>query len=195
MSPIRPWMPVIGALAIALMCLAVANRTGRAIIDLAPLPTTVHIHGKDVANLGAELSAPLFAPSRNVVPAGTNPAAPPAPPPQLTGVVLGGGRAVALVKKASGGDTLMLHAGDIVDGWTIVGIAARQIAIARDGAQQVVMLEFGVSKTQAGDAPATPAGAISDKAANPSFDGLAAAARLGLPSQNIPLGSPLAPPR
>jgi len=193
MSPIRPWAPVIGAVAIALLSLVVGSRTGRTVIDLAPLPATVHVRGKDVANLGAELSAPLFAPSRTVGTAGANPATPPAPPPQLMGVVLGGGRAVALVKSAGGGATLMLHTGDTVDGWTVVGIAARQIAVARDDVQQVVNLEFGVSKAPTGDAPATAAVGAPNKAVSPSFDGFAAAARLGLPAQNIPLGSPLVP--
>lgn len=195
MSPIRPWAPVIGSAILALLCMAAATHTDGSRIMLLPLPTSVHVRDTDVADLGAEISAPLFAPSRSVTPAGANPAAPPAPPPQLTGIVLGAGRAVALVKSASGGDTLMLHAGDTVDGWTIVGIAARQIAVARDGAQQIVALEFGAAKTQAGDAPAASGGGTDTKAASPSFDGLAAAARLGLPAQNIPLGSPLARPR
>jgi len=195
MSPIRPWIPVIGAGAIALLCLLAATHTGRNMSELAPLPPPIHVRGTDVADLGAEISVPLFAPSRSVVPSGAEPATPPAPPPQLAGIVLGGGRAVALIKSANGGETLMLHAGDSVDGWRIVGIGARQIVVARDGAQQIVALEFGASKTPPRDNTGALGGVSSTKTASPSFDGLAAVTRLGLPAQNIPLGSPLAPPR
>jgi DNA-binding beta-propeller fold protein YncE len=112
----------------------------------------------------------------------------------LSGIVLGGGRAVALVKNAAG-DTLMVHAGETVDGWTIVGIGPRQIVIARDGAQQTVALEFGTAKAQASGGPSAAAVGSAGTTASPSFDGLAAASRLGLPQANIPLGSPLTPPR
>jgi hypothetical protein len=193
MSPIRAWAPAIGAVFMLLLCLAVAIHTSRAAVDLPPLPAAVHVRGTDVADLGAEISAPLFTPSRTLAAAGESATTPPAPPPQLTGIVLGGGRAVALVKSANGGDTRMLHAGETVDGWTIVGIAARQIIVARDGAQQTVALEFGASKPQSGDISAAQGGTASGRASSPSFDGLAAAARLGLPATNIPLGSPLGP--
>lgn len=194
MIRIRPWVPAIAAGVVSLLCLVVATHTGRAAVVLPPLPAAVHVRGADVADLGAQLSAPLFAPSRSVVAATASPATPPSPPPQLTGVVLGNGRAVALVKAAGGGDTLMLHAGETVDGWTVVGIAVRQIVVARDGAQQTVALEFG-AKAQAGGPSASTDGVASGSAAGPSFDGLAVATRRGLPSSNIPLGSPLNPPQ
>jgi len=196
MSVLRPWMPVIGAGIVMVLLLLLGTHVGHLPADLPPLPHPVNFHRTDVADLGAELSAPLFAPSRSVAPLAEDATATPqTPPPLLSGVVLGGGRAVALVKSASGGDTRMLHAGDTVDGWMIVGIAARQIVVARDGAQQTVALAFGVkaAQTGGGDLP-TDAGGHGTTAA-PSFDGLSTVRRLGLPASNIPLGSPLAPPR
>lgn len=191
MSALRPRLPVFGAGTVTILLLVLGTHIRHIPAELPPLPHVAHVRQDDIADLGAELSAPLFAPSRSVAPVGGDTAATPqTPPPLLSGIVLGGGKAVALVKSASGGDTLMLHAGDAIDGWTIMGIAARQIVVARGGAQQAVALEFGTSKTEAhGDSSPSTAGAA------PAYDGLAAATHLGLPATHIPLGSPLAPPR
>jgi hypothetical protein len=194
MMSVRQSAPVIGAAVVSLVCLIIGTHTSRSATEQTPLPTPVAVRVADVAQLGAEVSAPLFAPSRSLVAVGAPAATPPAPPPQLLGIVLGGGHAVALVKNAAG-DTLMVHAGETVDGWTIAGIAPRQIVIARDGAQHAVALEFGTAKMQASGGPVAASTGSSSTTASPSFDGLAAASRLGLPQANIPLGSPLAPPR
>lgn len=191
MSVLRPWLPVVIVAVIALLGMLLVTRTGRVSTDLPPVLHPVQVRPAGIADLGAEVSAPLFASSRRIVAAGASPATPPVPPPQLTGVVVGSGKAVALVKSASGGDTLMLHAGEAIDGWTIVGIAARQIVVVKDGAQQTVTLAFGAT-TKAEGGPLQPA---SSRTASPAFDGLAAARQLGLPASNIPSGSPLAPTR
>jgi hypothetical protein len=173
MNDLRRWAPVGGAVVILLLCLVVGSRTGRAAVDLPPLPRAVRVRRPDVADLGAEIATPLFSPSRSPAVEGAAPAAPPVPPPLVTGIVLGGGRAVALVKSASGGDTQMLHAGETIDGWTIVGIASRQIVVSRAGAQQTIALEFGTPSARTPDQPGRLAASMG--AASPSFDGLTAA--------------------
>jgi hypothetical protein len=190
MNDLRPWAPVAGAILLLLLCLVVGSRTGRAAVDLPPLPRAVHVRRPDVADLGAEIATPLFSPSRSPAVEGTTPAAPPVPPPLVTGIVLGGGRAVALVKSANGGDTQMLHAGGAIDGWTIVGIASRQIVVSRAGAQQTIALEFGSASK-----PSAETGHAAAATLGTSLDGLAMANSRGLPQASIPHGSPLQPPQ
>ena len=111
--------------------------------------------------------------------------------PKLFGVALGPNEAVALVRSELKGGSVLLHVGEAVDGWIVTAISARDVALlSHAGEQRVIALEPNHTQTTMKNGTSGIAhGAIA--AADPQFDGLAAARRLALPAANIPIGSPL----
>ena len=192
MIAVRRWAPAALSGVFVVLAILPSTRTRRTPVVLQPLPPPVHVSSDRLAELNAETSRPLFAPTRSNAPIGAPSNEPQTPPPQLTGIVLGGNKAIALVKLANG-NTTIANVGDTVDGWLIAGIAPRQITFARGGVEQTIALEFGTLKSQANTTPGSAGVQTHTLMANPSFDGLAAVRQRGLPETNIPLGSPLIP--
>ncbi len=107
-----------------------------------------------LAALSATRQRPLFSPTRRPPPppppaglgnggilAPTVALPPPKPNLQLSGIILGGGQEVALVKR--GGDTRVVSVGvgTPIDGWIVSEIAPRAITLKRgDGLSAVVRL-------------------------------------------------------
>ncbi len=107
--------------------------------------------GSGLAAFSATRHRPLFSPTRRPPPpaslgnggilAPTVALPPPKPNLQLSGIILGGGQEVALVKR--GGDTRVVRVGvgTPIDGWTVSEIAPRAITLRRsDGLSAVVRL-------------------------------------------------------
>jgi len=103
----------------------------------------------ELALRGTALEAPLFNPERvPPPPPDENPAdnaaatASPASPPLLVGTIAGrGGVGVALVKNTAG-ETLTLHAGEVVDGWTLVAIGNGIATVDQNGRRETISLDF-----------------------------------------------------
>ena len=109
---------------------------------------------RGLAALSATRQRPLFSPTRRPPPppppvglangaklTPTVALAPAKPNLQLSGIILGGGQEVALVKR--GGDTRVVSVGvgTPIDGWTVSEIAPRAITLKRgDGQSAVVRL-------------------------------------------------------
>lgn len=157
MKALLRWLPVAGSALIVLLVVALSGRVSITPVTLAPLPAPVRVTSYGLPDLNVEMGEPLFAASRSNAPIGVAAdAPPPVPPPILTGVVIGGSRAVALVKGADG-KTVTLHVGESVDGWTLRAIAPRKIAVERNGERQDVELLFAEPQTQpTSNAPAGP---------------------------------------
>jgi hypothetical protein len=89
--------------------------------------------------LSATVDRPLFSPSRRPPPEpvaqAPQPPVPPAPPPALvlSGIVMDGERARAVVRV--GAEKKILHAqiGDNIDGWTVSQIEGRRLVLSLDG--------------------------------------------------------------
>lgn len=156
MTLVRTWWPVAGSGAIILIALLAAAHTRTDRVELVPLPAGRHITARGVVDLGAEISAPLLAPTRSDAPAAVADAPPPTPPPALVGIVAGGGHAVALIKSDKG-ETVIAHIGDVLDGWTVAAITKRQVTFERSGTRQDVELIFTSSKKSDGTADTPPA--------------------------------------
>jgi general secretion pathway protein N len=94
---------------------------------------------QSVERLSATVDRPLFSPSRRPPPEpaaqGPEPAAPPAPPPNLvlSGIVTDGQNARAVVRV--GAEKKILHAqiGDNIEGWTVSQIEGRTLVLSLDG--------------------------------------------------------------
>jgi hypothetical protein len=151
------WLPVAGSALIVLIVVALSLRVSITPVTLASLPAPVHVASHALPDLNVEMGEPLFAGSRSNAPIGAAAdAPPPVPPPTLTGVVIGGNRAVALVKGADG-KTVTLHVGENVDGWTLRAIAPRKMSVERDGERQDVELLFAKPQPQpVSNAPSGP---------------------------------------
>jgi hypothetical protein len=59
----------------------------------------------------------------------------------LLGVVMGDGRAVALLKRNKGGASVRAELGDIVEGWTITQIEAQRVILSQ-GSRQIALYLF-----------------------------------------------------
>ena len=102
----------------------------------------------DLGHLDATRVRPLFSPTRRRPPdpsvsASATPFAsivPVVPPPalQLSGIVIGGGRTIAVVKRLSDARILSLEVGRDVDGWQVTDIQPREVTI-RQGARAVTL--------------------------------------------------------
>lgn len=159
MIRIPRWAPVAASGIVVVLTLLASARTATPTVILPPLPGPVHVATRAIPDLQAEKAAPLLAPSRSNLPVGAADAPPPVPPPALAGIVSGAGKAVALVKPASG-ETAMAHVGDTIDGWTVRAIETRRVTFERNGEKQVVELIFAASsKTGAAPPSATVGGA------------------------------------
>lgn len=103
----------------------------------------------DLALRGTALEAPLFNPDRTPPPAPGDDttedgatAAPPAAPPLLVGTIgKRGGTWVALVKN-SAGETLTVHAGKVVDGWTVIAVGNGGATVDQNGRREQISLDF-----------------------------------------------------
>jgi hypothetical protein len=94
---------------------------------------------QSLERLSATVDRPLFSPSRRPPPGpvaqAPEPPVPPAPPPNLvlSGIVMDGQSARAVVRV--GADKKILHAqiGDNIDGWTVSQIEGRKLVLSLDG--------------------------------------------------------------
>jgi hypothetical protein len=94
---------------------------------------------QSLERLSATVDRPLFSPSRRPPPEpaaqASQPPVPPAPPPNLvlSGIVMDGERARAVVRV--GAEKKILHAqiGDNIDGWTVSQIEGRKLVLSLDG--------------------------------------------------------------
>jgi hypothetical protein len=138
-------------------------------IELAetpPIPVST-LSLSRVGELDAALASPPFSPTRQPIPANGDPAqtagvvaaAPPAPPPtppQLVGLVVASrGKAVALIKAASG-ETVTLAPGQSVDGWKLVRVSREEAVVENGGARQQLRLDFNNRPAAGGSSPAQP---------------------------------------
>jgi len=89
--------------------------------------------------LSATLDRPLFSPSRRPTPAPVAQApelpVPPAPPPDLvlSGIVMDGKSARAVVRVGAEKKILRAEIGDNIDGWTVSRIEGRKLVLSLDG--------------------------------------------------------------
>jgi hypothetical protein len=142
MTAFYRWWPTAVAAFVAVITAFLLMSVRNEEFVLPMLPAAVHVALRPVPEFAAETSRPLFAPSRSNVPLGpVADAPPPVPPPALTGVIVGGSRAVALVK-GKDGKTSMIHIGDTVDGWVLRVIEPRRVEMERNGERQPVELLF-----------------------------------------------------
>ena len=101
-------------------------------------------------SLGATRARPLFSASRRppapaLVPVPVLPRAvapPPLPPPnvQLSGVILGADKQVALLKRLGSPTALSVAVGGLVEGWTVTAIGARAVVLQRNDRSVTVAL-------------------------------------------------------
>ncbi|TXM69577.1 hypothetical protein FV222_02065 [Methylobacterium sp. WL103] len=113
--------------------------------NLNPLSTL------DPGTLDAFKGRPLFAPSRRPPPPRQVFTAPPAPvaveapPPdlRLVGVVAGVDKAVAILRRPTGGSSLSLKLGDSVETWRVQAIGPDRVTL-RDGTRETTYRLFSV---------------------------------------------------
>ena len=103
----------------------------------------------DLNSLEATRNRPLFSPTRRPPPLPSHPApvaiepvVPPPPPPrlQLSGVIIGSGKRVAIVVRLGDAKTLSVEIGSQIDGWTVAAILPRGITLRRDARDFMVEL-------------------------------------------------------
>lgn len=146
-------------------------------IELAetpPIPVST-LSLSRVGQLDVALVSPPFSPTRRPIPAGGDPSqsagaaaaavpAPPPVPPQLVGLVAASrGKAVALIKAASG-ETVTLSPGESIDGWKLVRVSRDEAVVENGGARQSLRLDFA-NRPGPGGLPPTPP--ISDAQPSP----------------------------
>jgi hypothetical protein len=94
---------------------------------------------QSLERLSATVDRPLFSPSRRPPPGpvaqAPEPPAPPAPPPNLvlSGIVMDGKNARAVVQLGAEKRTLHAQIGDNIDGWTVSRIEGRKLVLSLDG--------------------------------------------------------------
>jgi type II secretory pathway component PulC len=94
---------------------------------------------QSLERLSATVDRPLFSPSRRPPPEpvaqGPEPAAPPAPPPNLvlSGIVTDGQSARAVVRVGAEKKILRAQIGDNIEGWTVSQIEGRTLVLSLDG--------------------------------------------------------------
>lgn len=120
-----------------------------------------------VGQLDVALVSPPFSPTRQPIPAGGDPAqtagvaaaatpAPPPVPPQLVGLVVASrGKAVALIRAASG-ETVTLAPGQSVDGWKLIRVSREEAVVENGGARQQLRLDFTTRPAAGGPSPVPP---------------------------------------
>lgn len=133
--------------------------------ETPPIPVST-LSLSRVGQLDVALASPPFSPTRHPIPAGGDPTqsagvaaaavpVPPPVPPQLVGLVVASrGRAVALIKAASG-ETVTLAPGESVDGWKLVRVSRDEAVVENGGARQALHLDFA-NRLAAGGLPPTP---------------------------------------
>ena len=145
------WVLAVFALAIRPICAQVPGAfppTG-AVQTLNPLSSL------DAATLDAFKGRPLFAPSRRSPPPRQALATPPppvaveAPPPnlRLVGIVSGVDNAVAILRNASGGPSLSLKVGDVIETWRVQTIGPDRVTL-REGARELTYRLFAIGSSQ-----------------------------------------------
>lgn len=138
----------------------------------------------NVEDLYAALtSQPALHTSRQLVPERPAPTVPESTPPAyiLTGYLgLPGRAAHAFLQPSAGGHTVVVGLGDIVDGWSVVGVSARQVEL-KQGNRSVSIGKDGSSQNQTA-ALSAPAAATAPVVANASNGG-------SLPSTPTQLGT------
>lgn len=135
--------------------------------ETPPIPVST-LSLSQVGQLDVALVSPPFSPTRQPLPVGGDPAqaagvaaaatpAPPPPiPPQLVGlVVASGGKAVALIKAASG-ETVTLGAGESVNGWKLVRVSRDEAVVENGDARQRLRLDFTNRPAAGTSLPASP---------------------------------------
>jgi hypothetical protein len=138
---------------------------------------------QSLEQLSATLDRPLFSPSRRRTPAPVTTSAqlpvPAAPPPDLilSGIVMDGSGARAVIQVGAEKRTLRAIVGDNIDGWTVTRIEGRKLVLSLDG-RFVTFTLFNRGADQRTDGPPS-------KTTNP----LAAPPLLQLKQQN-PSASP-----
>jgi type II secretory pathway component PulC len=89
--------------------------------------------------LSATVDRPLFSPTRRPPPGpvaqAPEPPVPPRPPPNLvlSGIVMDGERALAVVRVGAQKKILHAQIGDNIDGWTVSQIEGRKLVLSLDG--------------------------------------------------------------
>jgi hypothetical protein len=94
---------------------------------------------QSLERLSATVDRPLFSPSRRPPPGpvaqAPEPPVPPAPPPDLvlSGIVMDGQSARAVVRVGAQKKILHAQIGDNIDGWTVSQIEGRRLVLSLDG--------------------------------------------------------------
>ncbi len=104
--------------------------------DVSNIPLSNPLAAQPLQRLSTIVDRPLFAPSRRppaapVAPA-PEPAASPAPPPDLvlSGIVMDGKTARAVVRVGAEKRIVHAHVGDNIDGWTVSQIEGRKLVLS-----------------------------------------------------------------
>lgn len=149
---------IVAAIGIPAWLLSANSDSGES-YEVIPLATKLSI--APAQNPAEALAAPLFNASRQPPPENMEVTAeanttenPEAAPPTPVGLITGRKSAGLALVRSSDGQTIMARSGDVVDGWTIIGIAAAGVTYRRDAEQRQVGLDYGNRKT---DEPAPPA--------------------------------------
>ena len=152
-----------GAVLVLVLLESAIVPTSAQVADDRPLPGPAQnlnpLSMLDTATLDAFRGRPLFAPSRRPPPPRRVFTAPPpsvaveAPPPdlRLVGVVAGVDKAVAILRRPTGGSSLSLKLGDSVETWRVQAIGPDRITL-RDGTRETTYRLFSVG-------PSSPPGA------------------------------------
>ena len=118
--------------------------------------------------LKATRERPLFVPGRRAAPppavfvppaeVAAEPAVQAVPPPSvtLTGVIIGAGTRMAILREAGGGRTSSVKVGDHVEGWTVQAVEPRLVRLEHDGQTTELPLKSRDGAVEAGDQPVPP---------------------------------------
>ncbi|MEI9997331.1 MAG: hypothetical protein WDM91_22230 [Rhizomicrobium sp.] len=92
----------------------------------------------------------LFDPARQPVAEPAQAGAPGDAPPALTliGVAVGGGNAIALLKRAEGGPAISAHIGQAIDGWQLVRIESGLVVLRGGGREFTVKMRAAAGLPQ-----------------------------------------------
>ena len=108
--------------------------------DLSNVTLSNPLAAQSLERLSATVDRPLFSPSRRPPPGpvaqAPEPPVPPAPPPPhlvLSGIVMDGERALAVVRVGAQKKILHAQIGDNIDGWTVSQIEGRKLVLSLDG--------------------------------------------------------------
>lgn len=129
------------------------------------------IAAQSLERLSATVDRPLFSRTRRPTPGpvaqAPEPAAPPAPPPVLvlSGIVMDGKSARAVVQVGAEKRILRAEIGDNIGGWTVSQIEGRKLVLSLDGRfATFTLFNREVDQTNLGDGTASK---MSDRSASP----------------------------